>query len=791
MPFPFLLLAISMAAGIVFSSLFLIPPQIPLSLLAFILFLAWIFFFIKKNTLCLSLSLLSCALLGSGLFALHNKSFEQNPIHLLHYEGYVDLYGTLSRSVSRGLERDILYLRVRKISFGGQERRLRGRVRLTIPHSDVFIEPLNFFTGEKLKVSARLLSSEGYRNFNVPGLDDYLKRNKIHSRAFSKSHLLIERIGKGKSPAPLHLVSKLRRKFQQKIEKYFPSPDPYGISRQGAVLEALLLGERGRLSPALSSSLQKTGLYHLFAISGAHIAIISFLLFTFFKLFHFPTRVSYSLIICILFLYAFLVEGRPSVMRATIMAIAFLLGKLIWKDVNLLNTISLAAFSLLFINPFYLFDLGFQLTFAASYCIIFFFPRVIKFLPPLPLRLSEIFALSVTAQLGVLPFIANSFNRVTFFPLLLNFAALPLIGFIMAAGFIFLPLSFTFPFLAELLARTIHSLVTLFFNLTRLADTAPFLSYRIPNPPLLVITGYFVTLLALLLPKKVKGQRIFFSAFFLLFFLVLVTYPFTPSSHHLRVTFIDVGQGDSILVEFPGRAKMLIDGGGDPRESFDVGERVVSPFLWRKGIKKINFLILTHAHPDHLNGLKAVVKNFRIGELWEAFSPAEDPSYSEFKKSIPSRVVLRRVFRNDTIREGKIKVEIIHPAPALPFVDKVENNQSLVLRIAYGKTSFLLTSDIEYEAESEILASGKEITSTVLKSPHHGSATSSSELFLKKVNPSIVVISVRESIRQQIPAEEVLDRYQKLKAAVFRTDRHGAVEISSDGEKLLVRSVIK
>ena len=542
------------------------------------------------------------------------------------------------------------------------------------------------------------------------------------------------------------------------------------------------------MDPSVTQSLQKSGIYHLFAISGAHIAIISFFLFSFFRLVRIPTRISYLLVMVFLLFYALLVEGRPSVMRATIMTLAFLLGKLIWRNVNLINTISISAFLLLFLNPFSLFNLGFQLTFSATLTIILFFPRIIKYFPRLPLRISEIFVLSLTAQLGVLPFVASAFNRVTFSSLLLNFAALPLVALIMASGYIFLPLSLLSPALAQPLVKGIDFLIDLLIRSSHLLDRFSFISYRIPTPHLIILAGYFLFLYLFLLPSRIKRQKLILSLCFLGFFLLLITHPFPPLSQNLKLTFIDVGQGESILVEFPGQRKMLIDGGGFPEGNFDIGESIVSPFLWKKGIKKIDYLVLTHAHPDHLNGLKAVSKNFKIGEFWEAFSPGESEDYAEFKKILPGSVRSRRFFRGDSQQVKTIRIEALHPERDELIVSRVRNDDSLVIRLTYGQTSFLLPGDIGIPSEEEIMENFKDIESQVLKSPHHGSLSSSSEGFLLRVSPRIVVISAGEGTVYGFPNPEVLKRYGDIGAKVYRTDIHGAVEISTNGKKISVRT---
>jgi competence protein ComEC len=377
---------------------------------------------------------------------------------------------------------------------------------------------------------------------------------------------------------------------------------------------------------------------------------------------------------------------------------------------------------------------------------------------------------------------------VTFSSIILNFAALPLVGIIMAIGYIFLFFSFFLPILTYALTKTLHFLLDVFLKATSLLDQIQWISYRIPVPPLSIILGYFTFLFLLLAPVKIKKQRLIITSTFLIFFTLLITYPFPSHSKDLRITFIDVGQGESILVEFPGKEKMLIDGGGFPGSSFDIGEKIVSPFLWKKGIKNIHYLVLTHGHPDHLNGLVSISKNFKVGELWEAFSPQNNETYLELKKALSAKIPQKKVFYGYRSQPGGAIVEVVHPRINGQLTESTQNDNSLVLRITYKQTSFLLTADIGKEAEHEILETGKNIKSQVLKSPHHGSDSSSSLEFLERVSPQIAVISVGEGNRYGHPDNAVLKRYKNMGIKILRTDIQGAVEISSDGEHLSLRT---
>ncbi|MFC2164239.1 DNA internalization-related competence protein ComEC/Rec2 [Acidobacteriota bacterium] len=789
MAFPFLFLALALGAGIAVPSLIPIALTPGLLALLFLLILSWLLFFMDRYKLSLVFVLVAVFFLGLSLSIHAEGEYETNSLHQLKSDTYLDFYGTVYRSPSRGKDSDYLYLKIDRAIIQGKIEKLRGKLRVTVPHSSEFPTYPDWIVHDKMKVSAKLSPSTGFQNFAPSPLEKNLKSQNIHRRAHTKSPLMVEKLKSGIQLSPLRFISIIRQRFQKKIERHFSLEDGK-LSPQGAILEALMLGERGRMPEAISRSLQKAGIFHLFAISGAHIAIISFLLFSFFRLIRISERMSFALLIAFLLFFALLVEGRPSVARATIMAMAFLIGKLIWRDVNLINTISLSAFFLLMVNPFNLATLGFQLTFAATFAIILFYPRIIKRLPRLPLRFSEVLALSLTAQFGVLPIVAFAFNRVTFSALILNYAAIPLVAAIMAIGYLFMPLAMVSGALAKPLVFVLNFLVEILLHSSRLLDFIPLLSFRVPTPHLWTAAGYYICLLLFLIPWRNKKQRLILSLCFFAFFLVLVIYPFTSRSKNLRVTFIDVGQGDSVLIEFPGKTKMLVDGGGTQDDTFDIGDKVISPFLWRKGIKKIDYLVLTHAHPDHMNGLKAIARNFKIINYWEGFSPEDSDAYVQLRESLSSQVNKQNMFKGDKTSVGSTQIQILHPAKREPVIHKVHNNQSLVLRIMHGQHSFLLTGDIEREIEAQILKNHTDVDSTVLKSPHHASISSSSSEFLERVSPEIIVISVGKGNWYGLPHPEVLERYKHVGAKVFRTDIHGAIEITSDKQGISVRTAV-
>jgi competence protein ComEC len=787
MAFPILYLTVSFIVGIASALVLRLPSGPAATALAAVLLAAWIAFALKKTAVAFVLTLGACLLLGAGVFAAFDENYEKNALRELPVGEYLDFVGVALRTPASGLDQDDIYLRVESVRRNGADQDVRGRLRVSVSRSGEGSTLPEIIAGDRLRLSAQIIAPSVYRNFAEPFSRTYLKTQFLHALAASKSPLLVEKIGTGRIPGPIRWISRIRSACLRRIEKAFAAPGaPGGISPEGAIFEALILGERARLDAPTILALQKTGLYHLFAISGAHIALVSALLFGLFRALRLAQRPSYVLLLVFLVFYGFLVEGRASVVRAVIMAAAFILGKLLWKDVHLLNTIAISAGAILLLNPYQLFDAGFQLTFAATLGLILFFTRIRAVLPEIPLKISDLLALSIAAQAAVMPIVAITFHRVIFSGLALNLIGIPLVGAVMAAGYVFLPIAFLAPFLAGPAAAGLAFLLRVFLASTRLLDGLPFLSYRIPTPPAAVVIAYYAFLLLLLAPPRFKRQRAVLAMGFAVAFALLITYPFPSSVKDLTVTLIDVGQGESILIEFPGRAKMLIDGGGLPTGTFDIGENVVSPFLWSKGIKSLDRLVLTHPHPDHLNGLEAVARNFRIGEFWEGTPLSGEVKYDNLLRTLGD-VPRRRIVRGFQESMGGAEISALAPADSAQPLPP-DNDASLVFRISYGESAFLLTGDIGRTIEEEILAAGLDVRVQVLKAPHHGSDSSSSEAFLAAVRPEYVLISAGRNNRYSLPHPGVLARYEKTGARVLRTDLQGAVEIRSDGRRISIRT---
>ena len=277
---------------------------------------------------------------------------------------------------------------------------------------------------------------------------------------------------------------------------------------------------------------------------------------------------------------------------------------------------------------------------------------------------------------------------------------------------------------------------------------------------------------------------------------LLLWHPFTPDirAGQLEMTAIDVGQGDSLLVVFPDGKRMLVDGGGIPafgriaRSQLDIGEDVVAPYLWDRGLRTVDIVALSHAHEDHSGGLAALIADFHPREVWTGVTP-ESPEWEAVRvkavavgaKIVPLRAPAQFAF-------GGANIEVLAPSPDYLPYDTPKNNDSLVMRASFGERSFLLTGDVERPIEQQMLWVNAVRPTDVLKVPHHGSRTSSTEEFVSAVQPAFAVISAGYENSYGHPHPTVVQRLADHHAEILRTDRDGLITIRTDGRRITVES---
>ena len=430
------------------------------------------------------------------------------------------------------------------------------------------------------------------------------------------------------------------------------------------------------------------------------------------------------------------------------------------------------------------------------------------------LAIWDLMVITLAIQVGLTPLMALYFHRVSLAGPAANLPAVLLTGLIVPLGFLCVGLGSASQTLARPLAAFVGWLVHLLVVVVGWFSRMPRLSYRIPGPPAWLMAACLISFLALaacLWRKTHPATRIetasgmpFRAALCgtavvcVMLLVCVATYPFAPRLEQgkLEVTVLDVGQGDALFAAFPDGRTMLIDGGGSAlaplaretgRPEFDVGEMIVAPYLWERGLKRIDVVALTHGHRDHLDGLYAVLDDFRVGELWLG-REITSPGFRALEQEAAAHgVSIVHHERGDTFAWAGVRAAFLWPDSA-PATDKAGNNDSLVLQFHFGAINYLLTGDIERPVERQLLSRGDSLHADFLKVGHHGSKTSTTPDFLAAVAPRIAVISVGAENPYGHPNQSVLDEFRGIGARLLRTDVDGATTVISDGRAVSVHS---
>jgi competence protein ComEC len=393
-------------------------------------------------------------------------------------------------------------------------------------------------------------------------------------------------------------------------------------------------------------------------------------------------------------------------------------------------------------------------------------------------------------QVGLALPMAIYFHRVSFSGLSANVLIVPLLSLVAPIGFVAV---FTGWHIAAALAGW---LLILSEHVARWhIRWEP--DWRVPDPPVWLAIAFAAALIGLAFTmnrsRLVRWLAVGVAAGL---FTLVFTHPFPPLVQHgsLELTAIDVGQGDSLLVAFPDGKLMLVDGGGvlafgrKVKAKLDMGEDVVSPYLWSRSIGHLDVVVATHAHEDHTGGLAAVIDNFHPPEMWTGAN-SDEPVWRELSRHARMRGVrIKDMTSGEAFDFGGARIEVLSPpADYIPNLTP-KNNDSLAFRVTYGKNSFLLTGDMEKPMETRLLADERPVRADVLKVGHHGSRTSTSEPFLDAVNPQFAIISDGFENSFGHPNRDVLERLAEHHARILRTDTNGLISVVSDGRRITMSS---
>jgi competence protein ComEC len=675
-----------------------------------------------------------------------------------------------------------------------------GGVRLNVAGTLASFRIEEWRAGRSVQLTATLRRPVAYRNPGVPDEARALQRRGIALVGSVKSGALVEITSAGSIGQEWASAVRawIRRTLVESVG---------GWSRRSAgVAAAIVIGDRTGLDERDEQRLLRAGTYHVIAISGGNIAILTMALLAGLRLLRAPPRVAAGATIPILLLYGQTAGAAASVQRAIAAAILYLCGRLLELRTPPLNVLAVAAVLGLASAPAAVLDPGFILSFGATLGILIVMPRAILWIGKSPSRIvrpaMSLIAATAAVELVLGPLSAALFGRVTCAGFLLNFAAIPLMAVVQMASMAVLAMAPVAPEVARWIGWIAHIAATGLIDSAGLVDVAPWMVRDVPPPSWWLLGGYYLALGGSL--WRGRGVRVASAAAAVLAAAIVVG-PHVlsrdavarPPGGHLRVVFLDVGQGDATLIQLPDRRALLVDAGGlastsvqDPREgpSFDIGERVVSRALRALGVTRLDTFVLTHADPDHIGGAGSVLRAFKPRSVWMGVPvPPHLPlqALESLTAALPAE--RRTVQAGDHAAFGDVEIVALHPPPPDWERQRVRNDDSVVLVVSYGNVSIVLPGDIGREGELQSLGRLTPAPFTVLKAPHHGSATSSTPEFLSAVRPRVVVFSAGRDNRFNHPAPIVVSRYRALNAAMFSTAEDGAVMLETDGTSVFIR----
>ena len=686
-------------------------------------------------------------------------------------EGPARIEGRLRREPELGRDAAFLTLDADTIRTGRDTYRVEGGLRARVA-GELSERLKDLEAADRISLWGRLDEPSSFGNEGGFDVRRYFERQRLDLTASVKSALLVEREKPARSPLR---VSRLRIAAARRLARALGDPmkDTLGV------VVALVTGDREMLRPELEELYRKAGIFHVMAISGAQVALVILVFYFLLRRLGVSEVATLWTLLLVVPVYAEFCGSGPPVVRAALAASVVLGARLLSLDRPHMNALAFAAILLLLWEPLWLEDPGFQLSFAAMAAILWLSAPLADRLRPLGLLATPL-AVSIAAQSVVVPISAWHFHGLTWVAPLASLVAVPLSGAIVIVGLALIPLAGV-PLVSELLSLLAHASVWLLTATARLASELPGATLAVARPSFLWMLAYYG---ALALLRHGRGRAP--SVGLLALCGLLVALPFgkgaaVGAQGRLTVTALDVGHGDAILLSLPEGQRVLVDGGGLPATSFDVGQRVVLPYLLDHGGRKLDAVVLTHADYDHIGGLFAIVDSMRVREVWESGSRWEQPAYRRIRQAARRRSVgLRRIRAGESFEWGGVFWEILAASGARGLESPAnENDRSIVMRLTLGASSVLLTGDAGEELERALLSQGIPLEADVLKVGHHGSRTATSAPFLEAVRPRFAILSSRQNVSWPLPSETVLARLRAAGIDYARTDVDGAITVHS------------
>lgn len=706
-----------------------------------------------------------------------NSIIKKDKLDVL-YDNRVEYIGIIKKEITKTSSYSKYILITDYIKFNETTYHIKEKILLKINGKKTFKE------GDKVKGVGLVKRPKVNTNPRLFNYRLYLKTQNINLIIYSKDYS-ISLISKNNLNFLQYHAQLIRKKFLKVLDTALSEEN-------SSMIKSIILGESSYLDKTTLESFRELGISHVLAVSGLHVGIISAFFLFIFTILRLDKRLSTIITITIIWGYGYILGFPPSVLRASIIFTVLIISNLTLRRYDAVNSILFGAFILLIFRPLWIFNIGFQLSFVSALSLVLFTKRI-ELLLKVNNKIRKLISPVLAVQIGILPLLSYHFNSVSLVAIVTNLVLVPILSLSVIVGFILIFVSYLNINIALFLGVLLNALLDFTRIIMNLFDIISYKTLTLPQPSFVSIIYYYLAVFILLGFIKFDLLSVKIKKTFLIctLFTILLTVFYITLQNNVEIEFLDVGQGDCSLINVNNEKFFLIDTGGSLTGEFDIGENILYPYLVKKGIFTLDGVFISHFHEDHCEALLELTKRLKIKNIFIAYENIQNDLYLDIiKKAAEKDIPVKILTRGDKIKIAEnVWFEVLYPNKDI-IKNKLENenNLSMVLLLdAYGK-KVLFTGDIESEVE-KIVSSQNNIDIDILKVPHHGSNTSSTEEFLKSVKPEYGIISVGINYFGH-PNPEVLKRYEKHNIQIYRTDKDGLVTIQITPSKYKIYGFI-